>query len=116
MTPETLEALDASIKHWQRNARADTPDCASTKAKDCALCSMFYEQGNSPCYGCPIYIATGKGGCEGTPYHEAHHWLRQWRDPEDERGAIEAEAGWRRETIAELSFLKALRPIGVDAP
>lgn len=42
MTPEAAKALEASIKHWEENAVAETPRDADTRADAARLNFQFY--------------------------------------------------------------------------
>jgi len=99
MDKDTYEALQKSIAHWEANATAMTLAYASTDTSDCALCERFLD---SSCLGCPIFEATGKGFCQGTPYYDAdraRHYLRNL-----DAFHIAAEE--------ELNFLRSLVPAG----
>lgn len=81
MNEEVLEALEASIRHWEENLElARNKQQIDTKAKSCALCRLFFfedfelEIRRSPeeiCVGCPIMAKTGKAYCRKTPYVSA---------------------------------------------
>lgn len=102
---KTLEALQASIAKWERNAVAETPEAYSTSDDDCALCQAFPDLF---CDGCPVKAATGRAFCWGTPYnaaHQAHHaWDKGTGTAED------AHAAARKE----VAFLKSLLPEGAS--
>lgn len=105
MDEQTRQALEASIKHWEENLAAETPDAASVHASDCALCNLFAAEF---CTGCPVAERTGTDCCEDTPYHGAaisfddwnHYGHRLYRDK------------WRDAAQDELDFLKSLRDGG----
>jgi hypothetical protein len=106
MTPEALTALRASIKHWQDNVAAETPDDASIAAGDCALCDAFHDEGQ--CTGCPVFNLTGKPQCRKTPYANASFWFEAWEDNPSIKNITE----WRKAAQAELDFLISLLPEG----
>ena len=96
MDAATLEALRGSIKKWERIV-AGTGVCRGVD--NCPLCRRFHAAyGNSPCCsGCPVFEATGKRGCTGTPIE----------DYDDEDGTEEEMLA---AAIAEVDFLKSLLP------
>lgn len=107
MTPNTLRALRASIKHWEENAAAETPEEVGATARECALCAKFIYGG---CTDCPVFYETGNELCEGTPYIAAFDALEAW----EATPTPEAEAAFRIAARAEVDFLKSLLP--ADAP
>lgn len=70
------EALEESIKHWERIL---TGEDTSANSKSCPLC-----QKHEYCETCIIMIHTGQGECADTPYwyfiyhlystHSANEW------------------------------------------
>ena len=106
MNPETLEALEGSIKKWTAIVR-------STKAKDrgmvnCPLCRLFI--GNYLCcLSCPVQKETGREGCKGSPYMnwlehmQRIHSLSDYSRHKDCSDCL-------RLAKAELEFLKKLLP------
>lgn len=103
MNNKTLRALDASIEHWEKNANAASPSDVSVKADDCALCNLFLHK---KCAGCPVAQASGINLCLNTPFEFAADEWRRWKWDEP-RG----DKYFRIFALAELSFLKAIRPI-----
>lgn len=104
MDETTLAALKDSIKKWERNAAATTPDAYKTTPGSCPLCALFH---NSGCEGCPVMAATGFTFCSDTPYEDADRALDRWRsDPEDEDLRSDAHASARDEA----AFLRSLLP------
>lgn len=101
MNKATLKALRASIKHWEENVAAETPENASVDAAYCALCRKFYK--DHLCIGCPVMTNTGFSCCENSPYENANDKLYDW-----EIGG--SRANWRRAAKKELEFLKSLLP------
>lgn len=118
MSPETLTALTASIKHWEANVEANHVVATSIKAKDCALCEAFNSEGWGGCEGCPVSAKTGQQSCDGSPYDDACGARRRWRIlveegfDEDFTGMTvdEARDAWRVAAKAELDFLVSLLP------
>lgn len=110
MDKRTLKALKGSIKHWQENVDAETPDDATTDGFACDLCDEFHDKYDDlpECAGCPVYKKTGQTGCTGTPYFPAHHALRDWRF----KGTSSHKQAWRKAAQAELDFLISLLPEG----
>lgn len=73
---DTLQRLDAAIRHWLENAAGNFEGIGS---KQCALCERFiYQKHIDPiqpgqdCVGCPIHTCTGQPYCRNTPYPQAH--------------------------------------------
>lgn len=119
MNKETLAALDASIKHWEENAKATSVDDASVGASDCALCRKFHavfkrdyhaDAMEKSCCGCPIEKATGRKFCEETPFTRAETAHKAWFYSE---AGGRAGRAFRIAAHGQLSFLKAIRPIGL---
>lgn len=104
MNPRTLGALKASIKHWEENVAAETPDKATTGPFECALCKLYWRDG---CHGCPVRDATHKKDCDGSPYVEADNALDRWHDDPAE---MILKTEWRKAAQAELDFLRSLLP------
>lgn len=103
------KALEASIRHHKRNARAWFPWQAKLGSKYCALCQIYVER-NSNCDGCPINERTGGFGCNGTPYNQMADALRDWRRAGWWNRAARAE--FRRAALDEVAFLESLREEG----
>lgn len=101
MTPETAQALEASIKHWRDNVEAKTPGQASCEELDCALCGLFFERN---CKGCPVNEKTGLRFCRGTPHGAAVSAHSDW-----EWGPGGGRAHFRAAAQDMLSFLEGLR-------
>lgn len=114
MDERTREALEKSIKHWEENVAAETPEQARTAAADCALCEAFCirPRSSAACVGCPVYEATGEILCGDTPYNRADLALNTWVHSTGYGGeaAADARESWRKAAQAELDFLKSLRP------
>ena len=116
MTPETLEALKASIATWERNAVAETPDDYCMGSENFPLCDMFI---GANCIGCPVLDRTGKTGCHGTPYYRADEAQNDWLDGTcyAEDGKAEAERQHALHCAAEeVAFLKSLLPPEEQVP
>ena len=105
------EALEASIAHWEENARARVPSDASLGVTNCALCKLYHD---NFCQGCPVYEETGKDRCSGTPFQRAYRLLCVWRS-EDRLDAVGRRAEeFRAAAQEEVDFLKSLRPVKVS--
>lgn len=105
MKPKTLKALEACIKHWEKNARVRKPENASVNANDCALCGLFNKAPNG-CPGCPVKKKTEYNYCNRTPFYRAHFLLREWGfNPTPENGKA-----FRAAARKEADFLISLRP------
>jgi len=112
MEPKTLQALQESIKHWERVV-AD-PLHEETGVHHCALCKLFYPNNqespmeaflNDPCKGCPIKEKTGAPFCEGTPYDRVAHLGLHEKEGTDE---------YKEAAQEELDFLRSLLPVEVN--
>ncbi len=82
MDKKTAIALEKSIKHWEENLAAETPEDAGITAEDCALCGIYnkdYPPKSSVCIGCPVSEYTGEVGCINTPYNDANIAFIRWR-------------------------------------
>lgn len=93
MTEQAAIALEESIAHWERNVAGQR---VRFGADECALCSLFNDNGDCP--GCPVSARTGIGMCVRTPYKEAcdAHYKNNARK-------------FQQLAEAELDFLKSLR-------
>ena len=98
MTPKTRKALEASIKHWERNVTGRTTTISS---EHCALCRLFLDAG---CKGCPVSNYTGKDICRGTPYVE----IARMDDKNENLNSLK----FRSLAFKELRFLESLQPKG----
>lgn len=103
MDARTRKALKSSIKHWEENVAAESPDDASTDGDDCALCELFWSR---VCTGCPVRDKTKRLWCGESPYGAAERALKAWH-----RGGATKEQ-WQEAARAELEFLKSLLPEG----
>ena len=102
MTPEAALALEDSIAHWEAMLK-DVPSLDQKPiASECALCLLFASEWNEEltedCKGCPVFEATGKTDCSGTPYFRAY---KAWVKGEG--------SAWKKAAQEELDFLKSLR-------
>lgn len=80
MTPEECrhlinkggDPLEVSIQKWKDNIRtlADKHQPIYNGADNCGLCLVYLSETSDEddCQGCPVFLHTGKIGCEGTPY------------------------------------------------
>lgn len=98
MPPATLEALRGSIAKWERVVAQETRDLGTD---NCPLCLLFHadhfseddwSDGRECCLGCPVFEATGRKGCRGTPYDDY------------------SDTGKTEHALAEVGFLKSLLP------
>lgn len=110
MNQQTLDAIDASITHWEEVANTTHPSKVFIGGNDCPLCVLFF-QWDKPddyaCQGCPIKEATEQPNCYGSPYYEVAKALIKWRS--DPTNPQLAEA-FRAAAQEELEFLKSLKP------
>lgn len=99
MNAATLDALRASIAHWERLAGGARNETIGPQG--CALCRLFYYE---RCDGCPVREATRRTLCCASPYEMAEDCFFR-RD-----NSAEAWARWIAAAKAELDFLKNLLP------
>lgn len=99
MNDKTLQALRASIAHWERMRDGTTNE--EPVSDECALCQRFKPN----CVNletdelCPVFNATLHRGCHGTPFNDAYDAF-YWHDRER----------WKRAAQREIDFLKSLLP------
>ena len=112
-TQDTIDALEASIVHWEENLAAERVYEASVKMADCSLCRLFHShftRNPQSCKGCPVYEFTHTEYCSHTPYTEASSALRDWHRTSDETRSQDlitrARDEFRVHARAELNFLK----------
>lgn len=110
MDARTLEALQASIAKWERNAEAKTPEDVKMGPAECPLCMTFnslfvLKTGHTECFGCPVFEKTGLHGCNGTPYDIALTDYLEWSD-----GDEDAASKFASKAASEVAFLKSLLP------
>lgn len=105
MNPETREALEKSIQHWERLSTGNRQQDEIPGRLNCALCVLFWrsEDAGISCRGCPVQERTGFNCCRGTPYADVSDF---W-DSEDPELLDTSE--FRELAKAELEFLKSLR-------
>lgn len=94
----TLDALRGSIRKWEKIVAGTGVNRGTA---NCPLCLKFHTRSAHlvRCFGCPVHKATGKHGCQGSPYEE-------YEDAEGEAGDEEMN----ELAHAELDFLKSLLP------
>ena len=102
MDAKTREALEASIEKWKRNAAEVNVFKTSISNKDCALCSLFYDD---DCQGCPVSEKSGRKFCGNTPYLEASAARGIWFCETQNDGPA-----FRTAALEEVAFLESLRP------
>ena len=105
MDAKTKEALLASIKHWEENLAAESPEQASVDGENCALCQTF-----TNCRSCPVFFSTGLPQCENTPYYLARVALQRWKFAQ----MPAQKKVWEEAAQAEIDFLKSLLPEGEE--
>lgn len=106
---ERAAALKASQEHWRENLAAETPDEASVRMKDCALCHLYHPIRRLPntvnCVGCPIMESTGRSLCRGTSYASTVTALIEWDNDPDRSSRRKA---FRREAAKMVNLLESL--------
>lgn len=104
-----LDALKASIKHWEENVTAIDPGKVSTGSGACALCDTFQDiPGRTQCEGCPVFNNTGRPACIDTPYGDATNLFFIWSC----NSTPENYNLWQTAAMAEVDYLKSLLPHG----
>lgn len=101
MNAQTLNALNESIRHWQRYVDGFGKEEGEPLVHNCSLCGLFYQ---SECSGCPIREKTGFINCRRTPYEDA------W-DAYNKHGPTSPE--FIEQAKLMLEFLKSLLPVGL---
>jgi hypothetical protein len=110
MDADTLEALRASIRHWEANATAEHNWSAAIGAQDCPLCQKFLAANpGGYCAGCPVAIRANQPGCTGTPYVAARQAYTSWYHARKDE-ATSARNAFHTAVQAEIEFLKSLLP------
>jgi len=104
MEKRTLTALKGSIAKWKAIVAGTGEDRGND---NCPLCLEFWLKKRS-CAQCPVAIATGKWGCEDSPYED---WDEAWSDDID-AARIATTSDLIELAQAELDFLKSLLPEG----
>ena len=62
----TAEAVEGSIEKWLKISAREDEDHGEL---NCPLCLVFLlDRTSGACKGCPVFNATGKSFCGGTPY------------------------------------------------
>lgn len=100
MDARTLEALQASIAKWERNAAIENIEDAKLNVSSCALCNVFYAD---RCHGCPVF-ELGHYQCDGTPYDDAHAAYGNYNI-----------GAFRTAAKREVAFLQSLLPAALKA-
>lgn len=97
MDTKTLDALKASIAHWQENlAKAKAGERFETGPSECALCKLYWAEN---CNGCPVKDKTDLAGCRCTPYDDVFKAVRRDNAPDLVKSCE-----------AEVEFLQSLLP------
>ena len=84
------------VAHWVR-MRDDLGGKEEPGPRSCAYCKLYWDNSGKDvrCPGCPIAVATGKGGCDDTPYSDA-------QDAWDDGG----KDAWHAAAMDEIDFLE----------
>ena len=70
MDKRTRTALEGSIAKWEAIVAGTGEDDGP---QNCPLCHEFFDELDArgrACSGCPVRMATGQTGCEGSPYDD----------------------------------------------
>lgn len=97
MDRKTLKALKGSIKKWEKIVAGKEEDMGNY---NCPLCHEFLDK---DCRGCPVKKATGKVGCDNSPYE-----LWKFIPPDETEQPISDIA--KIAARAEVMFLESLLP------
>lgn len=105
-------ALEGSIAKWENILAGKELDEGSY---NCPLCQHYchYSIAGNWCQLCPVAIATGDSGCNGSPYKQYSALADKLHVPNDGRHhEVDRKTPKALRTIiqAELNFLKGLRP------
>jgi len=116
MDARTLEALKASIKHWEANLNAEQAEEVTIGPDDCPLCNLFNTMEvackDQTCAGCPVFERTGEELCESTPYVKAYGRARDWKN--DAKNTVRSRA-FKAAAKREVDFLRFLLPASEEA-
>lgn len=61
-------ALEKALEHWEANAAATTIEDVKLGSDYCPLCTVYNNDTNAYCFGCPVSIKSNRPYCENTPY------------------------------------------------
>ena len=118
MKPETLEALDQSIAHWEDIANLKCFDIGSDA---CALCTRFNVDGRTASCSlgdekCPVFEATGSVLCGDSPYNAVSKYKYRILNVADDsvlwinkNRSAQFVIDFQEAATRELKFLKSLR-------
>lgn len=106
MEPDTLQALEESIKKWEEIAKGTGEDKGTD---NCALCDLFWHE---DCHGCPVMEKSGEIWCRNTPYQPWHNQMQRKQSPGAGNGYKAETEQHRRLAQMEVDFLKSLLPEG----
>ncbi|MCI5078741.1 hypothetical protein [Oricola sp.] len=76
---EAIAAVRASAAMWVERASGPKAHKMRVTIEDCGLCNLF-RVGREPdreCEGCPVFLATGRKLCAGTPISDAVDIVRR---------------------------------------
>jgi len=96
MDDQTLIALKASIKKWEKNAKIENLENARFSPRSCPLCTLFLKK---DCFGCPVRNKTGIGFCYKTPYLSSNRAF-----------SLNDLFAFKTAALEEVTFLKSLLP------
>jgi hypothetical protein len=102
--------LLASIEHWKENLKAEEPYQAKIHGDSCALCSIFDDDTNPSCLGCPVMKRTNKPLCKGSPWEKVQDARNEWcSDQYGSKTPIEKlKDDFRAAAQEEVDFLTSL--------
>jgi len=119
MDKETAEALEGSIKKWERIVEGSGVDQG---ARNCPLCYLFlsdYKGRCNPmswlieeCVGCPVAEKIGYPGCANTPYGNFRQYFNEYYPAVNHytyKDAHVFDQESKRLAMVEFEFLKSLR-------
>ena len=114
MNKVTLTALKKSIKHWEENVAAETPDEVNLYTSACALCKVFlnWAQPAALCEGCPVMAHSGMELCIDTPWLAAERAWSRWARSRSKSARVQEKLrkAWVIAATRELEFLRSLLP------
>lgn len=113
-------AIEESIRQWERNRDADTPDSGEVNLSH-DLCRVFLNMGHAlDCSLCPVRKMTGEGLCYGTPRVSASNVRLSYMRIKDlgdgSEELLDSVAGsFKGYCQAEIYFLKSLPEFNKNA-